>query len=257
MKITAALLSGAGNTFHIIHEINSDLTITNKKNIAKKICSLKTADGFIFLNSTNKENHFKWDFYNNDGSDAEMCGNATRCVGHYIKNEIKSSQKLWVLETKAGRIQIEPLSNDQYQITMTPLLLLHSKHGFFCNTGVPHLVLVTNQFENYKAQKNDARQLRTHPDFSPAGTNVTYIQTSKVPSLLKAVTYERGVEDFTEACGTGAVAAAFYNFEVNGVVETTVEMPGGSLMMNLTDLNHPLMTGPALLIGKYNYEFEI
>ena len=214
MKITATLLSGAGNTFHILQETNSDLTIANKKNIAKKICSLKQADGFIFLKNTNKENQFKWDFYNNDGSDAEMCGNATRCVGHYIKNEIKSNQKLWVLETKAGRIQIEPLLNDQYQITMTPLLLLHSSHGFFCNTGVPHLVLVTNQFENYKALKNEARQLRTHPDFLAAGTNVTYIQTSNDLSLLKSVSYERGVEDFTEACGTGAVAAAFYNFKV-------------------------------------------
>lgn len=257
MKIATTLLSGAGNTFHILHEINTGLTISNKKEITKKICSLNPADGFIFLKKTNKDNNFEWDFFNNDGSDAEMCGNATRCVGYYIKNEMKNADTLWSLETKAGRIQIRPLLDSQYQITMTALELLKSKHGFFCNTGVPHLVLVTNQFENYKALKNEARQLRAHPDFLTAGTNVTYIKILQQPFLLKAVSYERGVEDFTQACGTGAVAAAFYNFKVNGVVETTVEMPGGSLMMNLSDLNHPLMTGPALLIGKYNYEVSI
>lgn len=254
--MTTALLSGAGNTFHIIHELCDELTMENKKQIAKKVCRDDSADGFIFLKKTSKSDYFEWDFFNNDGSDAEMCGNATRCVGHYIKNEIKSPHTVWHLNTVAGPIQIESLPGDQYQIMMTALLLKHSDFGFFCNTGVPHLVLVTDEFENYKSLKSEAYNLRFHREFSPAGTNVTYIQFSDKPNFLKAVTYERGVEDFTEACGTGAVAAAFYNLKTKGVKETTVEMPGGTLMMNLSNLNHPLMTGPAVFIGKYSYEFS-
>ncbi len=257
MKITTVLLSGAGNTFHIVHEFQETLTTENKKWIAKKICTQNKADGFIFLKRVFQSDRFEWDFFNNDGSDAEMCGNATRCVGHYIKSEMNNPHTVWHLQTKAGPIQIEILSDHRYQITMTALQLQHSELGFFCNTGVPHLVLVTDRFENYKSFKAEARKLRSHVAFSPAGTNVTYLQLSENPNFLKAVTYERGVEDFTEACGTGAVAAAFYNLKTNGVVESTVEMPGGTLMMNLSNINRPLMTGPATVIGKYSYEFSI
>ena len=99
-----------------------------------------------------------------------------------------------------------------------------------------------------------ARNLRNHISFAPQGTNVTYIEKLIQPDKIKAVSYERGVEDFTQACGTGAMAAAFYNFKKHAAIETNVEMPGGMLIMNLADLKKPIMTGPAVLVGSKEYE---
>ncbi len=258
MKITSVLISGAGNTFHIISDdrIQNESEII-KKSIIKNVCLRNPADGVIFLKNGSVNNLFEWDFFNNDGSAAEMCGNATRCVGFYLKNEMRDLRDTWLLQTKAGSIKIKALTENNFQITMTSLVLLQSTHGFFCNTGVPHLVLPTTQIGKYENLRVQAQALRMHTDFLPAGTNVTFIHLSADQKKMKAVSYERGVEDFTQACGTGAVAAAFYNLKMNSVLETTVEMPGGSLIINLTDQKNPLMTGPAVLIGKYNYEFKI
>ncbi len=257
MTISTILLSGAGNTFHLIGADVSQLSIAEKKELTRSICGKDAADGLIFIRKNLAEQNFQWDFYNNDGSDAEMCGNATRCVGYYIKNELKDPAPEWTLKTVAGNILIRPLAHDQYEITMTKLELLKSTHGFFCNTGVPHLVLEIEKFEDYRSLKEQARHLRYGLEFLPAGTNVTYVKIDASVKKMKAVTYERGVEDFTEACGTGAVAAAFYNLVLHSVSESSVEMPGGSLIVNLNNLDKPLMTGPANQIGKFNYEFKI
>ena len=88
----------------------------------------------------------------------------------------------------------------------------------------------------------------------PRGTNVTLISATDRPDVLRAVSYERGVEDFTAACGTGAAAAAFYNLKKHHQVTTTVKMPGGDLLFNLENTNQPIMVGPAILLGEYSYD---
>lgn len=255
MKIDTALLSGAGNTFYIINDQDESKSLDNrlKKEFTKRICKTNPADGVIFLKA-NASNTYQWDFFNNDGSDAEMCGNATRCVGYYIKNILGDTRSEWFLNTAAGLIHIQALPNDLFEVKMTSIALLESKHGFYCNTGVPHLVLELKNFDDYQGKKEEARILRSHVDFSPAGTNVTYVTLSKQVNKIKAVSFERGVEDFTEACGTGAMAAAVYNLKKQNCVKTEVEMPGGMLMMDVSNLDKPVMIGSAKLLGKFTYE---
>ena len=113
MKISTHLISGAGNTFHIVyisdHDfLNAEGVFDKKKEIATNMSSAYPADGFIYLTnniSKNLDNEYKWYFYNKDGSDAEMCGNATRCVGYYIKNVLHSNEQTWFLLTRAGKIK--------------------------------------------------------------------------------------------------------------------------------------------------------
>lgn len=258
MIIRTHLISGAGNTFHIAF----DSPDCNKREVAQNICQATRADGFIFLQQT--EAQYKWFFFNNDGSDAEMCGNATRCVGFYIKNILKSGKNNWNLLTIAGPIKIEAISAEEFKIIMTPAQELKSSLGFYCDTGVPHLVIeapskaLDFSGNKYKSLWLDAKKLRQHAEFSPRGTNVTYVSFEKdtdgKQNWVKAVSYERGVENFTEACGTGAMAAALFNLTKRGANPTWVEMPGGILMMDLSDLNKPTMTGPAVLMGSYEYE---
>lgn len=259
MKIKTYLLSGAGNTFHIlfIHqqllEWYNHLLLPERQMIVRSVCKMYPSDGFIFLHNQNAEGVFTWDFYNNDGSEAEMCGNASRCVGYYIHQILHQQSSFWVLKTVAGLIQIT-VEQNLYKVGMTPIQILSSKHGFFCDTGVPHLIIEIADFQNYRQYKQQASQLRAHSDFSPKGTNVTFVQLDGDKNKMQAVSFERGVEDFTEACGTGAAAAAMYNLMKRGSLKTQVEMPGGTLMMDLVDLNQPKMIGPALLKGTFEYE---
>lgn len=265
MIIKTHLISGAGNTFHIVYDSVQgadvvSLGIDQMKEITRTICDKKAADGFIFLTKKHSgitDNEYVWNFYNKDGSDAEMCGNATRCVGYYIKNILNSNFDKWHLLTVAGDIQIEFIKKDTFKITMTPVQEFKSESGYYCDTGVPHLVIEKSSIDLDDKLKLEARQLRWHPEFQPRGTNVTYVTLEADKAKVKAVSYERGVEDFTAACGTGATAAALFNLTKRGVKQTQVEMPGGTLMMDLSDLNRPTMTGPAVLLGSYKYEISI
>ena len=190
-----------------------------------------------------------------------MCGNATRCVGFYIKNHLHSTLKSWVLTTVAGPIEIESVNAEEFKITMSPIQKHESKKGFYCDTGVPHLVVKYESENIFKELTEElklkSREIRFDPEFQPRGTNVTYAVLMSEPDRLRAISYERGVEDFTEACGTGAMAAALYNLSLRGHIVTKVEMPGGTLTMDLSNLNRPQMTGPAKLLGSYENEISI
>lgn len=261
MKIRTHLISGAGNTFHIVYDekgmfSQAPWSPEKRKELTRLACVQPPTDGFIFLEKT-AAGHYRWHFYNNDSSDAEMCGNATRCVGYYIHNILKHPGDHWFLETVAGPIRIDFVENEKFRIVMTPIQAFSSNQGFFCDTGVPHLVLQTDSIRRDTDIKTKSSKLRFDPEFSPRGTNVTYVVLEADPHKVKAISFERGVEDFTDACGTGAMAAAFFNLTKRGVSETEVEMPGGSLMMNLSDLQQPTMTGPAILLGSYEYEISI
>ena len=259
MKIKTHLLSGAGNTFHIlfVHQQllgwYKQLSLVDRQTIVRSVCEKYPADGFIFLHDQNIEGSFSWDFYNKDGSEAEMCGNASRCVGFYIHQILQKQSAFWLLNTKAGLLEIA-FEQDLYKVGMTPIQILQSKHGFFFDTGVPHLILEVTDFQNYHQYKEKSAHLRGHKDFLPKGTNVTLVQLGADINKLKAVSFERGVENFTEACGTGAAAAAMYNLMKRGSLKTQVEMPGGTLMMDLSDLRKPKMIGPAILKGTFEYE---
>jgi len=247
MKVKTHLISGTGNTFHIVYDNNRSFssnlwTPAKMKDFAKRACQKNKADGFIFLEGTAPEQPrpeqlteqpteqltetYKWHFFNNDGSTAEMCGNATRCVGYFIKNILKSRANNWNLLTAAGVIKISFISAEKYKVTMTPIKELKSGFGFYCDTGVPHLVLEKKDLVINEDLKTAAQKLRNHAEFSPHGTNVTYVVLEADRVKIKAVSYERGVENFTAACGTGAMAAAFYNLTKRGEKQTQVEMPG-------------------------------
>lgn len=271
MKLHTDLISGAGNTFHVLYKQANLFLQQNEahhkmQTFAKDVCTLHKADGLIFLepasdDSANVARDFKWYFFNNDGSDAEMCGNATRCVGYFIRHKLDNQNESWSLDTVAGPIKIEFVESEKFKITMSPIQKLSAPAGFFCDTGVPHLVLPYTQpdlFENLNEDlKIKSRALRFDSQFQPRGTNVTYIFEEAEKECVKAVSYERGVEDFTEACGTGAMAAAFYNLTKRKSTITSVQMPGGTLVMNLENLNRPTMTGPAVLLGSFDYEISI
>lgn len=257
MILRSVLLSGAGNTFHIYYNVDKSLLpLAKLSSLVREICEKDMADGVVFLELVSeKQQKYKWDFYNNDGSQAEMCGNATRCVGYYVEHILKNKTKDVKLETVCGEVQIQILGDQSYKVLMPAVELLKHTSLFYCNTGVPHVVIeipATDRFENWKEK---CEKIRNSIDFQPQGTNVTLLICEPGQDHVLAVSFERGVEDFTLACGTGAIAAALFMSEKHKNTKTSVEMPGGTLNIDVSDYKKPIMIGPAEYLEDCTYEF--
>ncbi len=248
-------MSGAKNTFFVVNSFDpqwssefKNMADSDKREMAKHLCQSFFGfytDGILFI-KPEMNFDFSWDFYNSDGSTAEMCGNAARCAALFFYSRVEVKKNLKFL-TSAGTIVAEVLSNQLVRIQMTEILSTREQtvsghKGIFVNTGVPHFVL------EMSPSRDLAKALRKVSDFGAAGANITFVEQAK-EAHIKAVSFERGVEDFTEACGTGAVAAAVYLQKKLGKQKfVQVEMPGGNLQVeNLIENQRPFLTGQAQL----------
>lgn len=215
-KIPFYKMSGAGNDFIIIDNRNGIVPAADLPGFARRVCRRKMsvgADGLLLLEASDRAD-FKWRFFNSDGSVAEMCGNGARCAARFAWLTGMTGPDL-SFETLAGIITAS-VKDDQVSIRMTDPENLVLDAGLTLssgdltysgvNTGVPHVVLEVDDIENADVF-NLGREIRRHPQFAPAGTNVNFI-TPLEKGLYAIRTYERGVEDETLACGTGNVAAA-------------------------------------------------
>jgi len=208
-------MSGTGNDFIIIDNRQAVIAREALPEFAAKVCRRKFsagADGLILIENSDQAD-FKWQFFNADGSVAEMCGNGARCAARFAYMHGIASARMR-FETLAGIIEAQ-VADTQVSVKMTdPVdvqmhreiivddspLLLHS-----VDTGVPHAVVFVNDIDTMDVCALGS-QLRHHEAFFPAGTNVNFVQ--ELDGVFKVRTYERGVEDETLACGTGATASA-------------------------------------------------
>ena len=258
-------MSGTGNDFIIIDHRRPLLAETEYSDFAKAVCRRKFsvgADGLILIENSNQAD-FQWRFYNADGSEAEMCGNGARCAARFAwKNKIAPVKMRFL--TLAGEIEAE-VKDELVKLAMTrptdivmarPVELGgESKDIYSINTGVPHAVCFVED-NGQTPVKEWGRIIRFHDLFQPAGTNANFVQRTG-PASLHVRTYERGVEDETMACGTGAVAAALIAGlldRVTSPVEVTTS--GGEILTiyfaiknrNSADLEKIFLEGPAHFI---------
>jgi diaminopimelate epimerase len=224
-------MQGSGNDFILIDNRRDILKGKNLKGLAVSVCDRHYsvgADGLIVIVPSKKAD-FKWRFFNADGSEAEMCGNGSRCAARfaYIK---KIAKRNTAFETLAGVIHAE-IRKDTVKVQLTGASGLQqnvvvpfeggARTGHFINTGVPHFVYLSQDLEAEDVG-GTGRRTRYHEIFKPAGTNVNFIQVQG-PHRLTIRTYERGVEGETLACGTGAVAGALIAGSL-GLVSSPVEV---------------------------------
>ena len=215
-KIPFYKMSGSGNDFIIIDNRTPHIDENDLAQFITRVCRRKMsvgADGFILIeNSDNVD--FKWRFFNADGSLAEMCGNGARCAARFAHvNGIAGTTLSF--ETEAGIISAR-ISNRRVKVNMPDPADLELDYDIglkngplnVCsvNTGVPHVVIMKDQIEAIEVV-DQGKEIRYHPDFAPAGTNVNFI-CRRSDDEIAIRTYERGVEDETLACGTGSIAAA-------------------------------------------------
>ncbi|MBI4596122.1 MAG: diaminopimelate epimerase, partial [Candidatus Tectomicrobia bacterium] len=207
---------GSGNDFILIDNRQYLLDGESIRNFVQAVCRRRFsvgADGLILIEPSQKAD-FKWRFYNADGGEVEMCGNGGRCVAR-LANLLGVAPANMSFETIAGLIKAEVVG-ERVKLKMTdpsspgPWEDLevgpHQIRFSFINTGVPHAVIFVENLEQADVF-NLGRQIRYHPRFQPAGTNINFVKTCG-PANISVRTYERGVEDETLACGTGDVASA-------------------------------------------------
>jgi len=204
--------SASGNDFIIFHSfIKKD-----RKELAIKLCNRYEgvgADGLIVLIPHSKYD-FEWEFYNSDGSIANMCGNGSRATAHYAYNMGLVKNKNMKFVTLAGVIEstvdgknVETMLTDP-KMVKEPFEELGFEWSFY-DTGVPHLVTYVKHLEDYSYDV--ARAMRRKYN-----ANVNFAQITHGDIFVR--TFERGVEDETMACGTG-MASCFYKALLDGKVK--------------------------------------
>ena len=203
--MTVTKYSGNGNDFVMFVAKQK----ADRSALAKKLCHRQNgvgADGLVVL-LPHEEYDFEWEFYNSDGSDAAMCGNASRCVAHFAHEKGISKDNTSEFLTGAGVIRATV--NGLYVVSdmVEPDIQRedieeYGENWWLIDSGVPHLVAIRDNLDTFDLEH--ARVLREKYN---ANVNICTVEGD----TMYVRTYERGVEDETLACGTGMVACFIRN----------------------------------------------
>lgn len=243
-KIHFNKMVASGNDFIVID--NRKQALKNIRSFTKRVCRRHFgvgADGVLLLEKSKKAD-IRMRIINSDGSEPEMCGNGSRCAALYA-HKILGLNRKFSMETKAGIIQcaintwtIQVQLTDSVHYRQMPHLKVSGKTVpcHFINTGVPHVVIISEDDLDSVNVEELGAEIRHHTEFQPKGTNVNFIKKTGARSL-KARTYERGVEGETLACGTGATASAIVA-ALAGLVKPPVEVKTKSGEILKISFNH-------------------
>lgn len=247
---------GTGNDFILID--NRDETVILSKDQVALLCHRRFgigADGLMLLGLKDGYD-FHMTYYNSDGAESSMCGNGGRCITAFAK-------RLGLIDHSASFIAIDgahkaTIAEEEVELEMIDVLEVDKdKDDFVMDTGSPHYVrLVDTEPAKMDDFVSRARSLRQASPYKVDGINVNFIHKHGAFELSMR-TFERGVEDETYSCGTGAVAAAvaFHQYYVKsgGYHQIGITTPGGSLNVSFRysdKYEEILLKGPARFVFK-------
>lgn len=266
-------MNGAGNDFLIINNIEEKLPLDRMPEIVATLCERHLsigADGFMVVEkpSPDVEADYRMIFYNSDGSLSEMCGNGARCICRY-GYETGLAGEIQRVETTAGVVTGERIDRRNYKIRLNEPdnyrfdeAVAIDGREYECsyvelgNPGIPHCVAHIENLKDFPREElfKLGRKLRNYEGY-PKGANVNFYDIIGEDHLYER-TYERGVEDFTYACGTGTGSMVTI-LTLKGLVSgrnVKVDMTGGQLIIDVvrdgdkvTDI---FLTGPTNIVCK-------
>jgi diaminopimelate epimerase len=252
-------LSGAGNDFVVFSA--QDVEDLDHARLAVRLCTRAMsigADGIIIVTPVDDDN-VQIRFFNPDGSLAEMCGNGSRCAARYAVDNRLVAGGEFTLTTDSGSLHVQKQDNGHFRVVMPyprrmEMNYLTHEDGKLeltvdsVNVGVPHCVVQIESLDEVPDSRliRIGRALRYHEDF-PDGVNVNFVE-KREDGTLRQRTYERGVENLTRACGTGATAIASVLMK-RGLVDPPVELivDGGRLTIAVEN-NDYWLSGDARVI---------
>jgi len=260
MSFSFTKMHGAGNDFVVID--NTDKKHVFSAQTIRRICDRQRgigADGLILL-STENEHTIRMEFFNCDGSSANMCGNGLRCAASFAYRTGMVNSKQIDFHTASGVLTAWIIDENQVKIEL-PLTEEFVQHDDICGyrafkgiVGVPHLIVPVPDLENFEVVSIGS-EMRNAPAFSPDGVNVDFIPDKMDFSQpIPVRTYERGVEDETLACGTGIASSAYVLWKFFAAPEKlsflcrsgdviSIDIPA-----NGSILNRLYLTGPAIIV---------
>ena len=264
-------MNGAGNDFIIINNLTEHLPEGSFSQLARTLCERHLsigADGLMVVDAPTQGGDYRMFFYNSDGSLGEMCGNGARCICRY-GYETSLAGETQRVETTAGLVTGLRIDTRLYRIRLNdpttvkldiPIEIGGVRYtGSYLelgNPGRPHAVVPFHDLAH--ADENELRELgraiRHYRDF-PKGANVNFYEITGEDEIFER-TFERGVEDFTYACGTGTgsvVTALTLQGRVSGH-QVRVNMTGGQLIVDAdregSAIRNLYLTGPTNIVCK-------
>ncbi|MBT9913077.1 diaminopimelate epimerase [Phocaeicola dorei] len=271
-------MQGAGNDYIYVNTLRHPIADPVRTSIKWSSCHTGIgSDGLVLIGKSTKAD-FSMRIFNADGSEAMMCGNASRCIGKYVYDNKLTQKEIITLETLSGikilKLHTENGLVEEVTVDMDLPLLTNSRQintpdgkmlaktitvdgkeykGTFVCMGNPHLVIFIDDIKNVNLPAIGPK-LENHPLF-PERTNVEFVEVLPDGSLRMRV-WERG-SGITMACGTGACAtavAAYLNHKAGR--KSRVRMDGGDLQVHWNETDgHVYMTGPAVKV--FDGEIEI
>jgi diaminopimelate epimerase len=253
-------MNGAGNDFMVMDARDDESR--DFSDMALELCRITGADGFMAVGKSAMAD-FRLHFYNSDGTRGEMCGNGARCICRFAHDMGIAGAEM-VVQTDAGLVPGWRIDENQYRVKLNnPSIIDLNRKGDVAyaelgDPGVPHAVMeysgdLWGQKESLKEQM---RSLRFDPAF-PKGANVNFYQVM-AEDEVRLLTFERGVEDFTLACGTGTgstAAVMWLRGQMTGRV-LTAHNPGGTLKITVgnerTAVTSILLEGPTEIVRVYD-----
>ena len=251
-------MNGAGNDFMVMDARGKTYDF---EKLALELCKLTNADGFMAIDHSEKAD-FKLHFYNSDGSRGEMCGNGARCICRFAC-ELGIVGDEMTVETDAGLVPGWRLSETQFKVKLNNpgIFDLHRKGDVayveLGTPGVPHAVAeyTGDLWGDAEAIWESMKQLRHDPAF-PKGANVNFYQWVG-EGEVRMLTFERGVEDYTLACGTGCGSTAVTLWASGKLPggRLTAHNRGGTLTVSVTGdsdaVTELLLEGPTEIVKIY------
>ena len=265
-------MNGAGNDFIVVDDRRNAVPDEKWPEIIRTVCERHMsigADGFMVVKNPTYGGDYKMLFFNSDGSMGEMCGNGARCSCRYgyengLAGEVQKVETTaglvtgWRVDKRLYRVRLNDPCNMRLdgtaEVDGTVYDCAYVELG---DPGIPHAAVPMENLKDYDTQAlfQLGRKLRYYKDF-PKGANVNFYEIVG-PDHVYERTYERGVEDFTYACGTG-IGSVVTVLTLLGKVagkNVKVDMTGGRLIIDVerdsaghvTDL---YLTGPTNIVCK-------
>jgi diaminopimelate epimerase len=240
MKLKFFKYQGTGNDFIIVDNRNGEYPSPTEKEVAR-LCNRKFgigADGLMLLNTADGFD-FEMKYYNSDGKPGSMCGNGGRCIVKFAASQ-KILKNTYHFLAADGMHEAEIDADGIVRLKMADVdnIDVHASY-FLVNTGSPHFIKYVEDVRHYDVV-NEGRDIRNSPKFKQEGINVNFVEHLDDDRIFVR-TYERGVEDETESCGTGVTASALLSaHNDNGFNLVEVQTPGGLLTVEFDkiDDNH-------------------
>jgi len=252
-KLTFFKYQGAGNDFILIDNRSGGFD-RNNESLVHQLCDRRFgigADGLMLLQAV--ENYdFEMVYYNADGKEGTMCGNGGRCIVAFARDLGIITHKTAFLAVDGEHIA--DITADQVNLGMIDVHQVdRDADAFVLNTGSPHYVTEVTNLQEFNVYQ-EGYAIRNNATYGKAGgINVNFIEAEGQGYFLR--TFERGVEDETYACGTGATAAAMavaLSRDLTGAIEIPIRVVGGQLSIafnrqgnNFTEV---FLKGPATYV---------